>query len=209
VNALCPLQAIVDVDVAAAAGWQPEALTRAYLEGGARLLQLRAKQMSSGPLLDLCDTLVSLGAQCGAALLVNDRADLARLSRAAGVHVGQDDLPPSAARALVGPTAIVGCSTHTLAQVEATLEEPVTYVAVGPVFGTRTKETGYAPVGLAFVREAARRSGGRPIVAIGGITLDTAPAVLAAGAACVAVITDLLAGDPAVRVADYLRRLAP
>jgi thiamine-phosphate pyrophosphorylase len=143
-----------------------------------------------------------------AAVIVNDRADLAAMSRAAGVHVGQDDLAPAAARALVGEGAIVGLSTHTPAQVEAALAQPITYVAIGPVFGTASKDTGYTAVGLEMVQTAARLSRGLPVVAIGGITLETAPAVLAAGASCVAVIGDLVAGgDPRGRVAAYIRNL--
>lgn len=143
-----------------------------------------------------------------ASVIVNDRVDLALMSGAAGVHLGQDDLKPSAARQLLGPGAIIGYSTHTAAQVHAAAAEPVTYIAIGPVFGTHTKTTGYEPVGLALVAEAARLSRGLPVVAIGGITLDTAPEVLAAGASAVAVIRDLLAGgDPKARVAAYLRAL--
>jgi len=130
------------------------------------------------------------------------------MSGAAGVHVGQDDLAPSAARRLLGPAAIVGYSTHTSAQIEAASIEPVTYVAVGPVFGTHTKATGYEPVGLELVAEAARLSRGLPVVAIGGITLDTAVEVLAAGASGVAVIGDLfVGGDPKARVTAYCRAL--
>lgn len=141
-------------------------------------------------------------------MIVNDRADLAAISRAAGVHIGQDDLSPAAARALVGADAIVGFSTHTLEQIAAAVGEPVSYIAVGPVFGTRSKDTGYEAVGLDRVTAAARLAGDIPVVAIGGITLDTASAVLAAGAASVAVIGDLLAGnDPAARVAAYRRTL--
>lgn len=143
-----------------------------------------------------------------AQLVVNDRADLALMSGAAGVHVGQEDIAPRAARALLGPTAIVGYSTHSSSQVDAASQEPVSYLAIGPVFGTRTKATGYEPVGLGMVAEAARLSRGVPIVAIGGITLDTAPAVVAAGASAVAVIGDLLAGgDPRRRVAAYCAAL--
>lgn len=143
-----------------------------------------------------------------ASVIVNDRADLAAMSHASGVHVGQDDLPPAAARALVGESAIVGLSTHSPGQVEAALAEPITYVAIGPVFGTSTKETGYAAVGLDMVKTAARLARGLPVVAIGGITLETAPAVLEAGASCVAVIGDLVAaGDPRGRIAAYLRSL--
>jgi thiamine-phosphate pyrophosphorylase len=143
-----------------------------------------------------------------ASVIVNDRVDLAKMSRAAGVHVGQDDLAPAAARELLGADAIVGYSTHTTAQIEAALTQPISYVAVGPVFGTATKDTGYRAVGLELVRSAAALARGLPVVAIGGITLETAPAVLDAGASCVAVIGDLLAGgDPRGRVAAYARTL--
>ena len=131
------------------------------------------------------------------------------MSGAAGVHVGQDDLAPAAARRLLGPGASVGYSTHTVAQVEAAALEPLTYIAIGPVFGTLTKATGYEAVGLSVVSEAARVSRGLPVVAIGGITLETAPAVIAAGASSIAVISDLLAtGDPAARVRAFLDALA-
>jgi thiamine-phosphate pyrophosphorylase len=133
---------------------------------------------------------------------------VAGLCGAAGVHVGQDDLPPSVAREQLGAEAIVGFSTHSVAQAEAALSQPVSYIAVGPVFGTRTKDTGYTAVGLELVRAVAGLSGERPVVAIGGITLDTAASVIEAGAASVAVITDLLTtGDPVARTRDYLQCL--
>jgi thiamine-phosphate pyrophosphorylase len=181
---------------------------RAYLEGGARVIQLRAKTLPSAAFLALCDDAVRAAEASGARLIVNDRVDLARLSRAAGVHVGQEDVPPRDARAQLGPAAIVGFSTHTVEQIAAAAREPVTYIAVGPVFGTTTKATGYEAVGLDLVRAAVARAGGLPIVAIGGITLDRAPEVLASGASAVAVIGDLLSGgDPASRVAAYCRSL--
>jgi len=130
------------------------------------------------------------------------------MSGASGAHVGQDDLPPAAARRLLGPGRHVGYSTHTTAQVEAASFEPVTYIAVGPVFGTQTKATVYEPIGLELISEAVRVSRGLPVVAIGGITLETAPAVIEAGASSVAVISDLLAiGDPAARVRAFLDTL--
>jgi|SRR6266850_1543370 len=204
------LQAIVDVEVAHRAGWRPDELARAYLDGGARFLQLRAKRLSAGLFLDLCDSVVRAAESYGAQVIVNDRIDLARASGAAGVHVGQDDLPPADARLQLGPGAIVGFSTHSVSQIEAALHEPITYLAVGPVFGTSTKETGYTAVGLELVATAARLAGDLiPIVAIGGITLERAPAVLEAGAWCVAVIGDLVASDdPSLRVRDYVTALA-
>ena len=202
------LQAIIDVDVAAAAGWMAVDLCRAYLDGGARFLQLRAKALPSSRFLDICDAVVALTREAGALVIVNDRVDLAKLSGASGVHVGQDDLPVAEARALLGDEAIIGFSTHSIAQLQAALAQPSSYVAVGPVFGTRTKDTGYEAVGLRLVSEAARLCGERPVVAIGGITLDNAPSVIEAGAACVAVIGDLLAvGRPEERVRDYCRVL--
>ena len=202
------LTAIVDVDVAGRAGWPPLDLARAFFDGGARLIQLRAKHLAGGPFLSLADDMVTLGREYGADIVINDRVDLARLSGAAGVHVGQDDLPPGDARHLLGRDAIVGFSTHSPSQVVTAVREPVTYLAVGPVFGTQTKDTGYGPCGLDLVRYAAEQSGGLPVVAIGGITLETAASVLAAGATSVAVISDLLTGgNPSARVRAFVRDL--
>lgn len=203
---LPPLYAILDAEVAARAGWTLEDLARAYLRGGARLLQVRAKGWGSGALLERSERIVGEARAVDARVIVNDRADLARLARAAGVHVGQEDLRPAAARAIVGREAIVGLSTHTPAQVDAAAGEPIDYVAVGPIYGTRTKDTGYAAVGLELVRYAAR--GRLPVTAIGGMTLDRAREVIQAGAASVAVIADLLTGgDPEARVREYLEHL--
>jgi thiamine-phosphate pyrophosphorylase len=201
------LYPVLDVELASAQDWDPVALARAFMEGGARLIQLRAKRLASGPLLNLADRLVEAAWLYGARVVVNDRADIARLAGASGVHVGQNDLPATAARAIVGPAAIIGLSTHTSEQFEDGLREPVSYLAVGPVFGTATKDTGYGPVGVDFVRDAAARAGAVPIVAIGGIDLARAATVIAAGAASVAVISDLLSGDPAKRVHTYLQML--
>lgn len=184
-------------------------LCRALLDGGARTIQVRAKQLPSGPLLALCDEIVAAAAPFGAAIIVNDRPDVARMAAAAGVHVGQDDMAPKAVRAIVGPDMIVGWSTHTIEQVAAAVTEPVDYIAIGPVFATHTKQTGYDPVGLALVRAAAHKARGIPVVGIGGITLDNARSVLEAGASGVAVISDLLVtGDPRTRTAAYVRALA-
>jgi thiamine-phosphate pyrophosphorylase len=205
---LPPLQAIVDVELAQRAGWTPRDLARAYLDGGARFLQIRAKTLASGPFLELCDAVVAEARSVKALVIVNDRVDLAQLSGASGTHVGQDDLLVADARALLGPDAIVGHSTHTVEQVRASLTVPATYTAVGPVFGTRSKDTGYDAVGLALVTAANTLCAGRPLVAIGGITLEMAPRVIAAGATCVAVISDLLVnGDPAARVRAYGKAL--
>ena len=204
------LYAVCDADVCARHGWTLQAFAAACLDGGAMLLQLRAKHASSREFLADADAVVSRAQASGALVIINDRVDVAVLSGASGVHVGQDDLPPVDARRLAGPHAMIGLSTHTPSQVAQAAREPVGYIAVGPVFGTRTKDTGYEAVGLDLVRLAAEAAAplGLPVVAIGGITLDTAPDVIAAGAASVAVITDLLTGgDPVRRTRAFVDRL--
>ncbi len=202
------LCAIVDQRTAERHGWQPPALARACLEGGARWLQLRVADAGSGRMLAWCDEIVAAARRCGARVVVNDRADIALLADADGVHVGQTDLHPEAVRRVLPRAAIVGVSTHAVGEVDRLPRDGVTYVAVGPVYRTSTKQTGYARVGLELVRQAARVQR-RPVVAIGGITLERAGAVTAAGASAVAVISDLLrGGDPARRVAAYVALLA-
>ena len=204
------LNAIVDADIAARHDWRPVDLACAYWDGGARFLQIRAKQASSRDFLVLVEgvieELTARGAGSDTIVIVNDRADVARLAGAAGVHVGQEDLAPADVRSVIGGAVIVGLSTHTPEQIAASAGEPVDYIAIGPVFGTATKDTGYAAVGLERVQLAAR--GPHPVVAIGGITLEQAPSVIQAGAAAVAVIGDLLrTGDPVGRVHAYVRAL--
>ena len=204
------LTAILDVEAAARHGWPPINLTKAFLKGGATFLQLRAKSIPSAEFLDTANAVVEIAHAGGARVIINDRADVARLAHADGVHLGQEDITPAAARAIVGVDAIVGISAHTVDQIDRALDQPVSYVALGPVFGSVTKSTGYDRVGLVMVGEAAKRARARglPLVAIGGITLLTAPSVIDAGAASVAVIGDLLTtGDPEQRTREYLARL--
>jgi thiamine-phosphate pyrophosphorylase len=199
-----PLYAIIDVQVCAARGLDPRALTDAVLGGGGRLLQLRDKSGSSAARLALAEDLAARAHVVGARLIVNDRPDIARLSGADGVHVGHDDMSVADARKVVGDGAIVGVSTHDEAQVDAAALTDATYIAVGPIYRTATKDTGYTARGLDLIRYAA--SHGRPVVAIGGITLARIPDVLAAGAASAAIISDLLeGGDASARVAACLR----
>jgi thiamine-phosphate pyrophosphorylase len=202
------LYPIVDVDLCRARGLDPLAVLAAFLDGGARFIQLRDKSPSSGGRLALADTAIAASRRAGARLIVNDRADIARLCGADGVHVGQDDLPVDDVRRLAGRDAIVGVSTHDEAQLRAAATASADYIAVGPIYGTGSKDTGYTARGLDLIRLAASMTT-TPIVAIGGITLARAPEVIAAGAASVAVISDLLTGgDPAVRVRDYLGGLS-
>jgi thiamine-phosphate pyrophosphorylase len=167
--------------------------------------------MAGADLLDAATRIVAAAHARGATVVINDRADIAKLSGADGVHVGQDDLAPAAVRGIVGADAIVGLSTHTVEQLDRAAGQPVTYLAIGPVFGTTSKDTGYDAVGLDMVRKASRRAAERgvPLVAIGGITLDRARSVIEAGAASVAVIGDLLSSaDPVNRTREFTELLS-
>ena len=205
------LCAIVDAEAAARAGWTAIDLAHALLAGGARFLQLRAKQWPGRVFFDTAAALVELARASGAIVIVNDRADIARLAGATGVHVGQEDLAPRVIRPIVGDDAVVGLSTHTVEQLDRAFDEPIDYVAIGPVFGTVTKQTGYEAIGVDRVADAARRASARglPLVAIGGITLDRAASVIEAGATSIAVIGDLLVtGDPEARTREFLNRIS-
>jgi thiamine-phosphate pyrophosphorylase len=201
---LPPLYAIADpLDT----GRDPVALAAALLAGGARVVQLRLKAATSRELLDAALRIVPLARAASALFLVNDRPDVARAAGADGVHLGQDDVPVAAARRVLGPDAIVGVSTHDVDEARRADAEGADYVGVGPVYATSSKANPLAPRGLALVR-AVRTAVRRPLVAIGGITVDTAPAVRAAGADAVAMIAALArAPDPAAAVTAALRAL--
>ena len=169
------------------------------------MIQLRVKQGPDQDFLLLADRLRAITGEAGALLIINDRVDIALMARADGVHVGQEDLPVESVRRLMGPGALIGISTHDQRQADQSLRTTASYIAVGPVFGTGTKDTGYGPRGLQLVSYAANR--GKPVVAIGGITLDRAPSVALAGASSLAVISDLLAGDPEERVRSFIAAL--
>jgi thiamine-phosphate pyrophosphorylase len=199
------LYPIVDPDICQARGFDHESVALACLRGGARVLQLRVKSAPTSRFLHIAERLVESARPFGAAVIVNDRPDIARLAGASGVHVGQEDLPPSAVRTVFGE-GVIGLSTHDARQADEALASVADYVAVGPVFDTITKATGYSARGFELLTHAAGR--GKPVVAIGGITLERAPGVIAAGASSVAVITDLLVGgDPEARVRDFIRVL--
>jgi thiamine-phosphate pyrophosphorylase len=198
---------IVDTSVCGGRGLDPFLTAEAYLRGGARILQLRQKAGGSAAFLELARRIAGAARRFDAVLIVNDRADVATLAGAGGVHVGQDDLSVEQIRGIAGAGAIVGLSTHDPRQVDEGLAGSASYIAVGPIYQTTTKETGYRERGPDLVRHAARR--GKPVVGIGGITLDRVPELIAAGADGLAVISDLLAtGDPEGRVRAYVRALA-
>jgi thiamine-phosphate pyrophosphorylase len=205
-TALARLNAIVDVDASRRAGWDPVTVASAFLDGGVTFLQLRAKSVAASSFLHAAVAIVERARQHHALVIINDRPDIAALSAADGVHLGQTDLDPVRARRVLGAGPLIGRSTHTTDELDRAAREPIDYVAIGPVFGTATKLTGHQPVGLTMVRRAAES--GRPVVAIGGITLENAPSVIEAGARSVAVISDLLVGDPASRARAFVERLS-
>ncbi len=161
-------------------------------KAGCRLVQLRAKELSAGEFLAWAKAGVATAQRCGVALIVNDRADVALLSGAAGVHIGQDDISVSAARRVLGNEAVIGLSTHSLEQAKDAEAKAVDYVAIGPVFATKTKSDALAPLGLSVVREV-RRAVQKPLVAIGGITIERAGELVGVGVGVdgVAVISGL------------------
>jgi thiamine-phosphate pyrophosphorylase len=195
--------------VCAAAGRVPLDVAHAFLSAGARWLQLRCKAMPSGAFLTLAHQILEQSGAAGASLIINDRADIAAIARADGLHVGQTDLTAADSRTVIGPSPILGLSTHTPAQWDAAVREPISYLAIGPAFGSGTKDTGYTARGLEVVARASAAAAARglPAVAIGGITIDNAVSVIDAGAASVAVISDLLKGDPEARCRAFLRLL--
>ncbi len=180
----------------------------ALLQGGVRLIQYRYKGHFDGWHFEECRRIAKLAQGVAATFIVNDRADIAQLCGAHGVHLGQDDLPPDAARDILGPEGLIGFSTHNLDQARAAESLPVDYVAIGPVFATTTKENPDPVVGLAGVAEA-RRATQKPLVAIGGITRQNARSVLDAGADSVAVVRDLVvAPDIEAAARLFLKEIA-
>jgi thiamine-phosphate diphosphorylase len=207
VSRLClpGLYAIVDpLDT----GRTPDALASAYLAGGARLLQLRLKGVSSRTLYEEARTIRTLTRAAGALFVVNDRPDVAAAVDADGVHLGQDDVPVAVARAVLGPGRFVGISTHDLDEARAALAAGTDYLGVGPVYDTTSKVGALPARGLSLLR-AVRGLTDRPLVAIGGIDAQTAATVRDAGADSIAMIGALArAADPAAAVRGVLAAIA-
>ena len=161
---------------------------RELIAGGAGLIQLREKKLSPREFLREAATALTIARGHGVPLIINDRVDIAMAVGAAGVHLGQDDLPPKAARRLLGNQAIIGFSTHDVEQARLASDLPIDYLAVGPIFETSTKEMPDPVIGLEGLRQVRLLIRGLPLVAIGGITIHNAREVFEAGADSVAVI---------------------
>ena len=198
---LPPLYAILDPEQTK--GRATEAVLHELLEGGVKLLQLRAKTMIPADFCRLARTTRTFTRSYDCRLIVNDRMDVALACDADGVHLGQEDLPLHAVRKLMGDR-IIGISTHNIEQAKAAEEGGADYIGFGPMFGTTTKETGYTARGLDMLRPI-REAVSIPIVAIGGITEDNVNGVWQAGADAAAIISDLLGAN---EIAKKARRIA-
>ena len=175
-------------------------------DGGATFIQLREKHMSSLAFYNEAKSALATAHERGVRLIINDRVDIAIAIRADGVHLGQDDLPPEAARKLLGDNAIIGYSTHSVSQAIAAATLPVDYIAIGPIFETGTKANPDPVVGLDGLHQVRKVIGATHLVAIGGITQENAKAVINAGADSVALINALLSGGAAA-ISDRYRAL--
>ena len=209
---LPPLYPILDSALLQSRDCSLEVAAAAILDSGARILQIRHKGHWPRAIFDQACQVKRLCEQAGAALIVNDRADIALLLDA-GLHVGQDDIPPADARRLIGPDSILGYSTHNAEQLAAAGDEPATYLALGPMFPTQSKLNPDPVVGVDRLR-AWRHLTPKPLVAIGGITRLNARSVLEAGAGSVAIIGDLFPADCSAasireRMKDWQRTIDP
>jgi thiamine-phosphate pyrophosphorylase len=180
---------ILDCDTLRARGCPVLDAAEALLEGGADILQFRHKEFWSREVVGEAERMAGMCRSRGVLFIINDRVDYAKML-GAGVHLGQDDLSPRAARELLGEEAVIGYSTHNAAQLEAAIAEPVDYVALGPVFGTASKRNPDPVVGVGNLQQW-RKMVPQPVVAIGGITRSNAREVWDAGADMLAIIGDL------------------
>lgn len=158
-------------------------------ESGVRLIQLREKILSPSDFYTEAEVALRAARERGVKIIINDRVDIVLALQADGVHIGQNDLPPDAARRILGPDAIIGFSTHNPEQVRLAAQMPVDYIAFGPIFTTSTKDASDPPVSLDGLRTARQIVGTFPLVAIGGITLENSGEVLNAGADAISLVS--------------------
>lgn len=163
-----------------------------FIRGGAKFIQLREKSDSPKKFYENAKEALEIARKQGVKIIINDRVDIALPLKADGVHLGQDDLSPEYARKILGNNAIIGFSTHNLKQAVEAVKFPIDYVAIGPVFATKTKENPDKIIGIEMIKKVREAIGKFPLVAIGGINLGNFREVLDAGADSVAIISDLL-----------------
>ena len=194
---------IIDTQVLAQAGLAPVEMARALARAHLSLVQFRHKGVYTREILAQAEEVGKIVRQSGARYIINDRADIALMLAADGVHVGQDDLPPAKVRKLVGEGMILGFSTHNEQQLRDGDREPVDYLALGPIFGTPSKQNPDPVVGTAELARL-RAFTKKPLVAIGGIARANAREVLTAGANSLAVISDAVGPDLDARIAEWI-----
>lgn len=174
------------------------------VEGGAELIQLREKYASPKTFYEEAEKAIKIARGENVKIIINDRVDIALALKADGVHLGQDDLPPARARKILGEKAIIGFSVHNVLQAAEAIHFPVDYLAIGPVFRTKTKINPEERVGIAGVKKVLEAIGKFPLVAVGGITSANLSGVLSAGADSAAIIGDLLSETN--NIAEKMRR---
>lgn len=185
-------------DRLAAKGRDAKSVIAAALKGGVTMIQVREKNSSAREFMAFAETVKELAAPYGVPVIINDRVDVAVAVRADGVHLGQSDIPCEVARAMLGRESIIGLSVEKMAQIPEANSLPVDYIGVSPVFATPTKTDTAEPFGLAGLSSAVRLSE-HPVVAIGGVNIETAPGILACGVDGLAVVSAIMgAGDPQV-----------
>jgi thiamine-phosphate pyrophosphorylase len=189
---LPPIYPITDTRIS---GLSHAAQVESLIEGGARLIQLREKYAAPRAFYEAAEEALRIARSHNVRVIINDRVDIALALKADGVHLGQDDLPPDRARKILGPQVIIGLSTHTPAQAAEAIKLPVDYIAIGPIFATKTKENPDDVVGTTGLTAVREKIGDFPLVAIGGITPENLSRVLEAGADSAAIVRGLLS-DP-------------
>ena len=177
---------------------------RRLIGGGEAFIQLREKYAAPQDFYNAAEDALKIARENNVKLIINDRVDIALALKADGVHLGQDDLPPAEARRILGEKAIIGFSTHSVEQAVEAVKMPVEYIAIGPVFATRTKENPDEIVGLEGVSRVREAIGDFPLVAIGGIGLNNFSDVLRAGADSVAVISDIISRPE--QITEFMQR---
>jgi thiamine-phosphate pyrophosphorylase len=202
------LYPIIDAGICRRASIRPVEMAGAIARAGLPIAQYRHKGPYTREALAEAEEVGRILREAGVRYIINDRADVALLVGAVGVHLGQEDLPPARVRDMVGSSVWIGYSTHNAAQLRAGDLEPVDYLAIGPVFPTGSKEKPDPVLGVEALAEL-RRLTRKPLVAIGGITRANARPVLAAGVEAVAVISDLVADDLEGRLQEWLRLIQP
>jgi thiamine-phosphate pyrophosphorylase len=175
------------------------------IAGGARLIQLRDKMASSEDFYRSSVEALCIAAETGCSIIINDRIDIAYAAGASGVHLGQDDVPASIVRERFGDNFIIGLSTNSPEQVLAALRAPIDYIAVGPIFDTKTKEKTLPSVGTVGIKKARAAIGTMPMVAIGGIDAENLKLIFDAGADSAAIISGILCNPE--QISEKIRRL--